>query len=108
MRHVEVDFSSTVRGGLIRAHLRRFHGAEVIVGEAIEAFDDDEGLMFSGVVDHIDGDFAYLRMDWTDAQPASPMTPTPGTALLSFAGSAATFAATSATQTLALCGELTA
>ena len=66
MKRVEVDFGTTVRGGLIRASLRRFPDQTVVRGEAVEAFDDDEGISFTGVVEEVDDRFAYLRMHWSD------------------------------------------
>ena len=103
MRRVEVDFSTTVRGGLVRASLRRFHGDDpVMVGERVEAFDDDEGLAFVGAVAEIDGRFAYLRMEWTAATPA------PAMSFDQWNFSALTFGTPSSTHTFAGCGQLTA
>lgn len=48
MKRVEVDFSTTVRGGLVRASLLRFPDQQAVRGEQVEAFDDDEGLSFTG------------------------------------------------------------
>ena len=66
MKRVKVDFSTTVRGGLIRANQRRATPSPLALGEHVEAFDPEEGLSFTGTVTDIDPDgrFAYLRMDW--------------------------------------------
>jgi hypothetical protein len=70
MKRVEVDFSTTVRGGMIRASQRRAL-EKLDEGDRVEAFDPDEGISFIGVVDHVDDDgrFAYLRMEWEDNRP---------------------------------------
>lgn len=63
MKRVKVDFSTTVRSGMIRASQRRA-SAFLEVGDRVEAFDPDEDLSFVGVVEECDDDFAYLRMEW--------------------------------------------
>jgi hypothetical protein len=102
VRRVEADFSTVVSGGLVRASLRRFHGEPVVVGEQVEAFDDDEGLVFTGAVAEIDGGFAYLRMEWTAAEPA------PAMGVDQLVPSALTFATPSITHTFSRCVALTA
>ena len=65
MKRVKVDFSTTVRGGMIRASQRRASdGLEK--GDRVEAYDPAEGMEFVGTVEDLspDGRFAYLRMDW--------------------------------------------
>jgi hypothetical protein len=67
MKRVEVDFSTTVRRGMIRASQRRALQT-LNQGDRVEAFDPDEGISFIGVVNQVDDDgrFAYLRMEWED------------------------------------------
>src|SRR5262245_37178873 len=68
MKRVKVDFSATVRGGMIRASQRR--ASELLaVGDRVEAFDPGEDMTFFGVVQDVDQDgrFAYLRMEWAPA-----------------------------------------
>jgi hypothetical protein len=67
VKRVEVDFSTTVRGGMIRASQHR--ASETLKqGDRVEAYDPDEEMTFTGVVDHIDADgrIAYLRMEWEE------------------------------------------
>lgn len=68
MKRVQVDFSTTARHGMMRANLKRVEptGATLERGERVEAFDPDEGISFEGVVEEVDGRFAYLRMEWVD------------------------------------------
>jgi hypothetical protein len=76
MKRVKVDFSTTVRGGLIRANQKR--AAEPLnVGDQVEAYDPAEALEFLGVVDHLSDDkqFAYLRMEWEDSAPIAHNVP---------------------------------
>lgn len=70
MKRVKVDFSSTVRDGLIRANLKRAD-EPLYVGDEVEAYDPAEDMQFVGVVDHLSDDnrFAYLRMAWEDNAP---------------------------------------
>jgi hypothetical protein len=70
MKRVKVDFSTTVKGGLIRANQRRA-SESLVVGDEVEAYDPAEGMEFVGVVDHLsdDGQFAFLRMEWDDNTP---------------------------------------
>jgi hypothetical protein len=72
MKRVKVDFSTTVRDGLIRANQRRA-SERLDVDDLVEAYDPDEDMEFVGVVDHLseDNQFAYLRMEWEDSEPAS-------------------------------------
>ena len=63
MKRVKVDFSTTVRGGLIRANQRRA-SEPLEVGDRVEAIDLAEGMQFFGVVEETDEQFAYLRMEW--------------------------------------------
>lgn len=63
MKQVKVDFSTTVRNGLIRASQRRA-SEPLDIGDRVEAFDPDEDLSFVGVVTETDDNFAYLRMEW--------------------------------------------
>lgn len=78
MKRVKVDFSTTVKDGLIRANQQR--ASELLYeGDEVEAFDPAEDMEFVGVVDHLsdDGRFAYLQMRWEDNPPAPPVsTPT--------------------------------
>jgi len=70
MKRVKVDFSTTVKGGMIRANQQR--ASETLYeGDEVEAFDPAEDMAFVGVVDHLsdDGRFAFLRMEWEDAGP---------------------------------------
>jgi hypothetical protein len=67
MKRVRVDFSTTVKGGMIRASQHR--ASETLQpGDEVEAFDPAEDMEFVGVVDHLsdDGRFAFLRMQWED------------------------------------------
>lgn len=68
MKRVKVDFSTTVKGGLIRANQARAD-EPLDVGDEIEAFDPTEEMEFVGVVDHLSDDrrFAFLRMQWEDS-----------------------------------------
>ncbi len=70
MKRVKVDFSATVRGGLIRANQKRA-SEPLCVGDRVEAYDPAEHMDFVGVVDHLSGDnqFAYLRMEWEYSTP---------------------------------------
>ena len=63
MKRVEVDFSTTVRNGLIRASQRRA-SEPLQAGDRVEAVDPDECLTFVGVVAESDDKFAYLQMEW--------------------------------------------
>jgi hypothetical protein len=70
MKRVKVDFSTTVRDGLIRANQKR--ASETLYeGDEVLAFDPGEDMEFEGVVDHLsdDGQFAFLRMYWEDSIP---------------------------------------
>lgn len=75
MKRVKVDFSSTVRDGLIRANQKRAN-EPLSVGDEVEAYDPAEDIEFLGVVDHLsdDGRFAFLLMQWEDNLPAPPTT----------------------------------
>ncbi len=68
MKTVRVDFSQGLRGGLVRANLRRA-SEPLVVGDEVKAFDLEDDLEFIGTVCRIDEDgrFAYLEMDWQDA-----------------------------------------
>ncbi|MGO8967879.1 MAG: hypothetical protein ACLQGN_30900 [Mycobacterium sp.] len=70
MKRVKVDFSTTVKDGLIRANLKRA-SEPLHVGDEVEAFDPAEDMEFVGVVDHLseDGQFAFLHMQWEDNTP---------------------------------------
>lgn len=70
MERVKVDFSATVKGGLIRANQKRADGP-LHVGDKVEAYDPAEDMQFIGVIDHLsdDGRFAFLRMEWEDNTP---------------------------------------
>lgn len=72
MKRVKVDFSTTVKDGLIRANQKRA-SESLQVGDEVAAFDPAEEMEFVGVVDHLsdDGRFAFLRMDWEDNTPVS-------------------------------------
>jgi hypothetical protein len=73
VKRVKVDFSSTVKDGLIRANQMR--ASELLLeGDEVEAYDSAEDMEFIGVVDHLseDGRFAFLRMQWEDAETALP------------------------------------
>jgi hypothetical protein len=65
VKRVKVDFSTTVKGGLIRANRARAD-APLCEGDEVEAYDPAEDMEFVGVVDHLseDGRFAFLRMQW--------------------------------------------
>jgi hypothetical protein len=69
MMRVKVDFSSTVKDGLIRANQARA-SEPMHEGDQVEAYDPAEDMEFVGVVDHLseDGRFAFLRMRWEDAE----------------------------------------
>lgn len=72
MKRVKVDFSTTVKGGLIRANQAR--ASETLhVADEVVAFDPAEDMEFVGVVDHLsdDGRFAFLRMEWEDNAPVA-------------------------------------
>lgn len=76
MKRVKVDFSTTVRDGLIRASQKR--ATETLhEGDWVEAYDPDEAMAFGGVVDHLsdDNQFAYLRMEWEDSTPVAHNVP---------------------------------
>ncbi len=70
MNRVKVDFSTTVKDGLIRASQHRA-SEPLHVGDEVQAFDPAENMEFVGVVDHVsdDGRFAFLRMQWEDNTP---------------------------------------
>lgn len=70
MKRVKVDFSTTVKDGLIRANQKRAD-TPLQVGDLVEAYDPAEDMEFEGVVDHLseDGRFAFLRMDWENNTP---------------------------------------
>lgn len=70
MNRVKVDFSTTVKNGLIRANQSRAD-EQMFKGDEVEAYDPAEGMVFVGVVDHLseDGRFAFLRMYWEDNVP---------------------------------------
>jgi hypothetical protein len=70
VKRVKVDFSTTVKDGLIRANQTRA-SEPMDVGDAVVAFDPAEDMEFEGVVDHLSGDgrFAFLRMEWEDDTP---------------------------------------
>jgi hypothetical protein len=76
MKRVKVDFSTTVRDGLIRANQRRA-SERLDVDDLVEAYDPDEDMEFVGVVDHLseDNQFAYLRMEWEDSEPLAHNAP---------------------------------
>jgi hypothetical protein len=76
MKRIKVDFSATVRGGLIRANQKRAD-ATLHVGDRVEAYDPAEDMEFTGVVDHLSADsqFAYLRMKWEDSAPIAQNVP---------------------------------
>jgi hypothetical protein len=76
MKRVKVDFSATVKDGLIRANQTRA-SERLLRGDEVEAYDPDDDMEFVGVVDHLseDGRFAFLSMRWEDA--AGPVLPTP-------------------------------
>jgi len=59
MNRVKVDFSTTVKDGLIRASQHRA-SEPLHVGDEVQAFDPAENMEFVGVVDHVsdDGRFA--------------------------------------------------
>jgi hypothetical protein len=76
MKRVKVDFSTTVKGGLIRANQKR--ASETLnVGDEVEAYDPAEDMEFEGVVEQLsdDGQFAFLRMYWEDIEPAPYVQP---------------------------------
>ncbi|AFJ35065.1 MULTISPECIES: hypothetical protein [Mycobacterium] len=78
MKRVKVDFSTTVKDGLIRANQARAN-APLHEGDEVVAFDPAEEMEFVGVVDHLstDGRFAFLCMQWEDSPPPPPeLTPT--------------------------------
>lgn len=78
MKRVKVDFSTTVKEGLIRANQARAD-ERLHEGDEVVAFDPAEEMEFVGVVDHLssDGRFAFLSMDWEDSPPPPPvLTPT--------------------------------
>lgn len=70
MKRVKVDFSTTVKDGLIRANQKRADET-LDVGDEVVAYDPAEDMEFEGVVDHLsdDGRFAFLRMYWEDIEP---------------------------------------
>lgn len=69
MKTIEVDFTRGLHAGLVRANIRR--ASETLArGDRVLAFDPDEDMEFTGTVEKIDGaGFAYLRMDWVEANP---------------------------------------
>ena len=69
MKRVKVDFSTTVRGGMIRANRERA-SEPLAIGDRVEAFDPGEDMTFVGMVEAIEGRFAYLRMEWVAADSA--------------------------------------
>jgi hypothetical protein len=76
MKRVKVDFSTTVRDGLIRANQKR--ASETLYeGDEVLAFDPGEDMEFVGMVDHLsdDNQFAYLRMEWEDDVAVVPNAP---------------------------------
>lgn len=68
MKRVKVDFSTTVKGGLIKANQKRA-SEPLQAGDEVEAYDPAEEMEFVGVVDHLTGQFAFLRMKWEDNTP---------------------------------------
>jgi hypothetical protein len=60
---IEADFSTTVRGGMIRAY-RSDAPDSVEIGDVVRAVDPDEGLSYVGTIYEIDGPFIYLVMHW--------------------------------------------
>lgn len=88
MKRVKVDFSTTVKGGLIRANQRRA-SEPLQVGDEVEAYDPAEGMEFVGVVDHLSDDsrFAFLRMEWDDNTPVPRNKPGQNLVVASWEGS---------------------
>lgn len=80
MKRVKVDFSTTVRGGMVRASQSRAVPSPLQPGDRVEAFDPDEDLSFAGVVVDIDDDgrFAYLQMEWEPRSPKAVPVNRPG------------------------------
>ncbi|AMU29793.1 hypothetical protein A3N97_03695 [Mycobacteroides abscessus] len=70
MKRVKVDFSTTVRGGMVRANQGRAT-SPLVQGDRVEAFDPEENLHYMGTVAQVDADgkFAYLCMDWEPRVP---------------------------------------
>jgi hypothetical protein len=72
VKRVEVDFGTTVRGGMIRASQHRAGPDTLEIGDRVEAFDPDEGMSFTGIVEDADDRFAYLRMEWRSVPTNEP------------------------------------
>ncbi|WAC54257.1 hypothetical protein [Gordonia sp. SL306] len=70
MKVVDVDFSTTVRGGLVRAAQWRA-SAPLGQGEHVIAVDADEDMEFEAVVETIEDDVVYLSVLWRDRVPSS-------------------------------------
>lgn len=68
MIEIEADFSTTVRGGMIRAYRSDAPGVEV--GDFVRAVDYDEELSYLGTVYEIDEQFVYLVMHWRNTREA--------------------------------------
>lgn len=69
IKTVRVDFSRGLSDGLVRASQGRA-SAPLEVGDEVLAFDPGDEMEFNGTVERLDDDgFAYLRMDWVDANP---------------------------------------
>lgn len=83
MKRVKVDFSTTVRGGMIRASQARVVGRPLQQGEEVLAIDPSENLEYVGTVEEFsdDGRFVYLRMAWHSAALPSPLAPAAAAAI---------------------------
>lgn len=63
MKTVRVDFSTTVRGGLVRANTARA-SEPLEVGDEVLAYDPSEDMEYEATVQVLEGRFAYLAMHW--------------------------------------------
>lgn len=91
MKRVKVDFSTTVKDGLIRANQVRA-SESLQVGDTVVAYDPAEEMEFEGVVDHLSEDrrFAYLQMQWEDNPPVPRNKPGQNLFVVSLSGATIT------------------